>query len=544
VKDLRATGWTVDSGTTPEPFSATVLGRLTDGIAPGVDLIMARLSSPALTAAGGVWAGMSGSPVYTSDGRLVGSVSYTLAPNTMVAGITPAQQLGTLLSADPDDPRRVAGGRARIRPDAATVAALQAAGVARAQATQGFSRLPVPVTVSGATSPGARPVLQRLERHIGQRVVSGGSAARGTAAASAISGGSNFAAALSSGDASVTAVGTTTYTCKGRVVAFGHLLFGSGLTVMAASAATAVYVQPDALAGPSKMANVGGAVGTIDRDRPIGVRARLGAAPPSIAISSRLTRVETKTARTGRTTVFYPLVVAETAGLHALTNVDLVQGSFVAKGTGRITLTVTGRRAGGRSFTLTRSDVLTAPTDAEALDLEVSDQVGSTVMALRDQPFEDVTFQEVRLTGSVSSRASLWTRPVVEVRQGSQWVRASRAVVVRAGTTLRTRVRFTRLRAPAVHGTLEVALPVPKAAARQPVELTVTGGLGDLDEGGPTAEATSFDALLTQLRTAPRGDDVAVKLVNSDNNRVYVARTRQASLGVEGFTQSFPASVR
>jgi hypothetical protein len=54
------------AGTTPEPFTADVLGRITDGIAPGVDMIMADVSSPALTRAGGVWAGMSGSPVYTS----------------------------------------------------------------------------------------------------------------------------------------------------------------------------------------------------------------------------------------------------------------------------------------------------------------------------------------------------------------------------------------------------------------------------------------------------------------------------------------------
>ena len=56
-----------------------MLGRITDGIAPGVDMILADVSSPALTRAGGVWAGMSGSPVYTADGRLIGSVSYGLA---------------------------------------------------------------------------------------------------------------------------------------------------------------------------------------------------------------------------------------------------------------------------------------------------------------------------------------------------------------------------------------------------------------------------------------------------------------------------------
>src|SRR6187551_2522153 len=76
VDGLTGTGYTVERGTEPAPFKATVLGRITDGIAPGIDMIMAELDSPALTRSGGVWAGMSGSPVYASGGQLIGSVSY------------------------------------------------------------------------------------------------------------------------------------------------------------------------------------------------------------------------------------------------------------------------------------------------------------------------------------------------------------------------------------------------------------------------------------------------------------------------------------
>src|SRR5688572_20212237 len=91
VDGLSGIGYTVERGTTPAPFTATVLGRITDGIAPGIDMIMADLESAALTRAGGVWAGMSGSPVYTSDGKLIGAVAYGLAASSPIAGITPAE---------------------------------------------------------------------------------------------------------------------------------------------------------------------------------------------------------------------------------------------------------------------------------------------------------------------------------------------------------------------------------------------------------------------------------------------------------------------
>src|SRR3954464_2479622 len=71
VKDAPVHGMTVSSGTVPDPFTGKVIGVLKDGIAPGLDMIMADLDSPALDSAGGIWAGMSGSPVYLDDGSLL-----------------------------------------------------------------------------------------------------------------------------------------------------------------------------------------------------------------------------------------------------------------------------------------------------------------------------------------------------------------------------------------------------------------------------------------------------------------------------------------
>ena len=57
------TGLTVDTGTIPEDFTGEILGVINDGIAPGVDMIMARLTSDEIDRVG-IWQGMSGSMIW------------------------------------------------------------------------------------------------------------------------------------------------------------------------------------------------------------------------------------------------------------------------------------------------------------------------------------------------------------------------------------------------------------------------------------------------------------------------------------------------
>ena len=67
-----------------------MLGVLKDGVLPGIDMVMARLDSPTIQQVGGIWQGMSGSPVYAADGRLIGAVAYGFSFGASpVAGITP-----------------------------------------------------------------------------------------------------------------------------------------------------------------------------------------------------------------------------------------------------------------------------------------------------------------------------------------------------------------------------------------------------------------------------------------------------------------------
>src|SRR3954454_5734387 len=68
VTDLTANqlvhGLTVTQGTDPTDFDGKVIGVIHDGIAPGIDMIMAELHSIQIDKTG-IWQGMSGSPVYS-----------------------------------------------------------------------------------------------------------------------------------------------------------------------------------------------------------------------------------------------------------------------------------------------------------------------------------------------------------------------------------------------------------------------------------------------------------------------------------------------
>ncbi len=94
IDDLQrgdaVTGLTVSQGTVPQGFTGSIIGVLDGGIAPNVDMILADLSSPEIDRVGGIWAGMSGSPVYAANGDLIGAVAYGLTwGSSPVAGITP-----------------------------------------------------------------------------------------------------------------------------------------------------------------------------------------------------------------------------------------------------------------------------------------------------------------------------------------------------------------------------------------------------------------------------------------------------------------------
>ncbi|HST85399.1 MAG TPA: hypothetical protein VLL08_26905 [Kineosporiaceae bacterium] len=495
VDGVTGTGYTVERGTTADPFTATVLGRITDGIAPGIDMIMADLASPALTRAGGVWAGMSGSPVYAADGRLIGSVSYGLAASSPIAGITPAEDMAQLLSAP-------ATASTKIKVNAGVAKRIAKTGdVTAAAADDGFVQLKVPVSVSGVTGHSAK-FLKHLKKTAGVRVRSNG--ARISAAASSpteITAGSNFAAALSYGDISIAGVGTTTFVCDGEAVAFGHPLIDAGSVQFSAHPATAVYIQPDPTYGPFKVANPGGPVGTVDQDRTTGIRAKLGQDPStSFPVTTSLVPAG-GTAVTGTTTGVYQPWAADIAALHLQSNIVKALGSD-GGGSAALTFTIKGQTAGGWPFTLVRSDHY---SDPDYISYAAADDMYGLIAALVYQPFKDVKITSVNVTGTVDTAINQYRVTSVKMYKNGKWVKQRGTIHAKAGKTVYRQVTLTKYRSSqTIIAKLKVKIPAHTQGSSG--SLLISDGW---NAGFSESEPKSLTGLLKQLSSLPTQDAVA-----------------------------------
>jgi hypothetical protein len=517
VDGLSGTGYTVEKGTKADPFTATVLGRITDGIAPGVDMIMAELDSPALERAGGVWAGMSGSPVYTADGKLIGSVSYGLAASSKIAGITPAADLRDLATSGT--------GTTRISVSAAKAARIAKTGeVSKALAAKGFEPLPVPVSAAGIAKKKTGKFLKDITKSSGMAVRSGGSTVSTTAKSlpSEIFAGSNYTAALSYGDISLTGLGTTTLVCDTTAIAFGHPFLSAGKAEYSVHPASAVYVQADPIYGPFKVGNAGGVVGTVTRDNTVGLRSSLDVAPKhQFPITTSLVNDEGKTVK-GKTIGVYQPYAADIAALHLQSAVIKANGAEGA-GSSAVKITVNGTRAGGKKFSLSLSDHF---YDTYDLSYTTADSVYYLLSPLVYQSFEDVNITSVKITGTVSNDVKQYRVTKLETKKQGKWVAVKSKQSVTSGANVPLRATVSPYRS-----TKKIIVPltvsVPKKSKGYSGQLIITDGL---DANYSQKEPNSLDGLLAQLRNTPHNDSLVSQISLDRPKGGVLTSTRETRL--------------
>ncbi len=489
VEDQAVEGLTVDNGTTPEPFTGTVLGVLESGIAPGLDMIMMELDSAAIQKAGGIWQGMSGSPVYAEDGRLIGAVAYGLAwGTTPIAGVTPFEDMDDYLGAAVA-PRPVPVDRA----DARTIAATGE--VTTAQAEQGFEHLPVPMGVVGVRQ--GRIDDQRSRTYLPDSTRRMGVASAATAASvDTLVAGGNLAAIMSRGDIGFAGVGTVTSVCNGRLVGFGHPMNFSGETSIALGAADAVYVQEDPLGVPFKVANIGDIGGTITDDRLAGIAGDLGAGPDAATFTSDVTYGAKQ--RDGVTDVYVSDALAAVAFYGSFANHDRVIDG-IQGGSETQAWTIEGTKD-GEPFTIVREDRFESPSDV----------AGSGIYDLPDILYvlgfmEGVEITAVENAAVVSDEGGRYSMRKVEQKVGTKWVNVTNdPAKVTGGSTLRLRMT---LLGPDGQITVPYEVAIPKSLAGRSGKVSLVGGdsayvdIWDLE---------TYDEIVDVLEAAPRNDQVQV----------------------------------
>jgi hypothetical protein len=520
VADVQAgmsgTGYTVSEGTTPEPFDAEILGVYPDALLPGRDLIMAEVHSPAIDAVGGVWYGMSGSPVYVSDGgtdKLVGAVAFgfSFGPSHVI-GLTAAEDMEKVLSygaAAPRTPSRVKLSNAMQRDVA------EATSTSASEVPDALVQLKVPVSVSGAGVPGATKVFARMQKRlkaqgIRARLYAGASASAAAAAAPGdMVPGSNFAAALSYGDLTFAAIGTTTFQCNGKAMAFGHPFLFEGASSLGANSANALTIYPDPVFSPFKLATVAGAVGIVDQDRFAGIRADFGAPPVTAPITSTTTAQNTARTQEGLTEVVpsddefaFPFLSEYHEYLQIISTMDQYSG-----GSGNIEWTISGTRADGTPWKLHRTNMVSTQYD---IPYEAIHEFDHMIFRLAFQDFEDIHFTGVDFS-NVTVREAIRQFAVSKVLVSVDGGRFQKTRTVRAkpGSHIKLRVTLNPYDENLAKKVVDLAVQVPKKARRDGL-INVFGGPGH--HTGIVGKASSFGDLLNLMRNDLPNNNVGVKL--------------------------------
>lgn len=426
-KGDAVTGLTVESGTTPEEFTGEVIGTIDDGIAVGLDMIMIELDSPAIQRAGGIWQGMSGSPVFI-DGQLVGAVAYGLSWGpSPIAGITPFSEMDDYLGA-----RRAPRPAAKVAVNDAQARTIsRESSVSERQASQGFVQLPVPMGVTGmtqarldaardyATDQGKRYLTSNL--FAANRV--GGTSERAAAPETMVAGG-NIAASISYGDVSYAGVGTVTSVCDGDVVGFGHPFSFLGDTTLGLHPADALFVQPETLGPPFKVANIAPATGMIDQDRLTGISGSFGAAPEHATITSTVSYLTRS--RTGSTDIYYTPYSADVTFGQQIVNHDRVLDA-IQPGGEDLSWTIEGTDEAGAPFTLSWADRYVSNYD---ITFASSWDLADTVYILSTLP--DVKIDSITTNGVVDDDESSIKLVAVEQMRDGEWTKVGRRYGIQA----------------------------------------------------------------------------------------------------------------
>jgi hypothetical protein len=539
---MRGTALSVTSGRNPTGLDVEVLGTLRDAVGPGRHIIVVNLSGPAVDAAGGLWFGASGSPVFfrdlvTGKQELAGAIAYGLAGGgSTLAGLTPAEDMAALLASGEEE--TLASARVAVSRALATRMAV-ATGLSIAQLGS-LTRLKTPLSASGLTDRGLRRMQDAIDRqnlpffaYMGSSASENPPDPTGTLRA-----GDSLAAALSVGDVTVAGVGTTTFVCDGRMVAFGHPMNWTGNTTLGARAADTITVVADPIFGSYKLANIAESVGTVTQDRLAGIAGELGIGPDTSPVTSTVTDLDTGRTRTGSSEAIMPEFLPFLAFSHLFQSVD-VTIDRIGPGSAALDYTISGTRDGGATWSLTRSTRV-----ASTFDISFDSVAEPAFTAELLQAFDG---EEIEVTGidvprlEIEKAVEQYRIRTVLVWNGKRYV-AAEVVRAKRGKLIKLRVIVKPSHLPGTRF-VDVSLRVPTHANRNGLIDVSGGGSSDaelpcffVDEEfceEPEAGLT-FDQLLAAFRNQPPADAIVAKLRLGGNGAVRAQSTRRLDAVVSG----------
>ncbi|MEW6227248.1 MAG: SpoIVB peptidase S55 domain-containing protein [Bacillota bacterium] len=505
---MKGTGKTVVEGTRIDTFDVEILGLLRGETATG-DLVLVRVSGKPVEAAGGIAAGMSGSPVYV-NGRLLGAIAYGYESADHYIGlVTPIEEMLKVFAAAKRPVPAQASLSSPIRLQDRIVRKVVLAASPEEAAHLAAERpddtlVMVPAMTPVMTSGIPRRAFERLSRKLSpfglKAVQGGGGGVQADGGEASLEPGSAIGVQLVRGDVSVTAIGTVTYRKGNEALAFGHSLLGRGNSGYLATGASIHHVVSGDVM-PFKVASPLGIAGSIVQDRIHGVLVDLGKTPSTIPVNATVRDRDTGTTRMLRADIVRDeMLSADLAGIFVLSCLDATVNR-VGRGTSRVTFEIHGK---GLPEPVARDNMFYSPADISA------DSIGELLEYL--SAVIDNEFAEVEVTG---------VKAEFEVREARQTARIERAEAVtkvaRAGDTVEVKVRLQPFRG--IPEIKAVQIKIPDETPAGTLYLAVRGGgvppaeegvEGDDKSAHPTV-AESLENLVRELMARERNNDVVVE---------------------------------
>ena len=513
---MKGFGMTVFQGSKPERFEVEILGVLHGTPNPRQNLIIGRLSGP-LVDRTGVFAGMSGSPIYVDD-RLVGALAYAFPfAKEPIAGITPIHQMIDIFErAGEEEPK--SGKRASFNtlmssastsPGAQMTAQVSASAAANPALVpyvgQTITPIATPLSFSGMPQSVIDLYAEDLKRVGIQPIggVGGGSNLDPMVPSNddTLSPGSSVSVQLVRGDFTLDASGTVTYRNDDRIYAFGHPFLSSGQTSWPMAESSVVTVVPN-LNNSFKLATGGNLVGSINQDRSSGIFGRLGDKPSMVPV-----RLTVHTSRNKNETYKFELVsdpfltplLMKIATFSAIAATERQIGSQTIKLNGRVTIDGQPDVILDNTFSMPNGAVFVAVASVER-----------PLAALLNSGFEAVSLKGIELdVSSLDSRASgtlsrLWIDKT-EVRPGE-------SVEIQAFARNDNGSEFVE----------RVALVIPQDAPVGPLTIIIGDGASINQTERVAQAAADF---------VPKDLGQLVRAINKlkKNNRLYIKVMRQGT---------------
>ncbi|HEY3581343.1 MAG TPA: hypothetical protein VGK82_12390 [Pyrinomonadaceae bacterium] len=518
---MKGVARTVFSGSDTQEFGVEILGVLPGFPGPRQSAIIAKLSGP-LVDRTGVFAGMSGSPVYI-DGKVVGAIAFSFPfAKEPIAGITPIKQMIDLFNKGtqndtpkPKEPRPVSFAQLAAtdwKPElpkpaiagASLVAPVSSGSPLLPLLGQQMAPIATPLVFSGITQESLSMFAPQLMAN-GLLPVSGvGGAAAITPLAefnaNTFPPGSSITVQLVRGDYSLAAAGTVTMRDGDRIYAFGHPFLSLGASDMPMSESSVVTVIPNAN-NSFKLAVPGRMVGSISQDRASGIFGLLGQTPKMIPVKVNLhtsrDRTETFNYEIANDSFLTPLLLNITL-FNTITSSERTLGDSTISVEGEIR--VKGQEAIkiDRRFSAANNSALLA-----------AGSIAAPVGTLLTSGFDDVQLDGITL--DISSSETKYAGTLERITLDRTEVQRGEKVEVQAYVRTESGKQFVQ----------RIPLQIPEDAALGQL-LVFVGDGGALQEGS-AAKAfvpTDLSQLVRAINTTKKTDRLYVKLFRITNGAV------------------------